>query len=104
MRLLLLFAVGALLLAACGGPSAPPTPVPTNTPKAPPASPTAEASATPVATPAPRELNNVEIADKLRPSTVFVEAKFGETAIEPEELGSGTGIVYDTQNGYILTA
>jgi S1-C subfamily serine protease len=48
-------------------------------------------------------MNNEEIAEKLRPSTVRVVAEFGETAVNPEGLGAGTGIVYDTENGYIIT-
>jgi S1-C subfamily serine protease len=48
-------------------------------------------------------LSDEEIAEKLRPSTVLVLAQFAETAINPEGIGGGTGIVYNLDKGYILT-
>ncbi|HEX6288485.1 MAG TPA: S1C family serine protease [Herpetosiphonaceae bacterium] len=104
MRLSPLFLIVALLLSACGG--AP------NTQPAATSAAEASPSAAPAATPEPKEpttvptaatMNNEEIAEKLRPSTVRVVAEFGETAIDPEGLGAGTGIVYDLDNGYIIT-
>jgi len=44
-----------------------------------------------------------ELAERLRPATVRVIAEFGATAIAPEGLGAGSGIVYDVENGYIIT-
>jgi S1-C subfamily serine protease len=41
--------------------------------------------------------------EELGPSIVFIAAQFGETAIGLEGLGSGTGVVYDLKNGYIVT-
>jgi S1-C subfamily serine protease len=108
VRLSPLLLIGALVLSACGGaptntaPSAAPSAVssPSAAPAtAPAASPSPEASASPAAT----TLNNEEIAEKLRPSTVRVVAEFGETAINPEGLGAGTGIVYSLEDGYIIT-
>lgn len=111
-RILLLLPIVALLLAACGGtPVAvaptpePPTSAPTDVPATPTdaSTPTAEVTPTMEATPTPAALSNEEIAEKLRPATVRVVAKFGETAVDYEGLGAGTGIVYDLENGYVLT-
>jgi S1-C subfamily serine protease len=44
-----------------------------------------------------------EIAEKYGPATVLVLAQFAETAIEPQGIGGGSGIVYDLDKGYILT-
>lgn len=99
-----------LVLSACGGApvaqapshapsaSAAPTTAPTTAPTA---APTTEPTVAPTA--APTTLNNEAIAEKLRPSTVRVIAEFGETAIDQEGLGAGTGVVYDLDNGYIIT-
>ncbi|HUS15660.1 MAG TPA: trypsin-like peptidase domain-containing protein [Chloroflexia bacterium] len=85
-RLSLLLLV--LLLTACGEPAATPTAIPVPTP---------ENTATPAA------LSTADLVDKLRPSTVYVRAKFAESAIADEGEGHGTGIVYDATNGYVLT-
>ncbi len=43
------------------------------------------------------------LAERLRPATVRVIAEFGASAVAPEGLGAGSGIVYDLENGYIIT-
>jgi len=106
VRLFAVFMITALLLAACGGtpvaqtPTTVPTAAATSTPEA---SPTAAATSTPEASPTPVAMNNEELAEKIRPATVRVVAEFGETAIEPEGLGAGTGVVYNLEKGYIIT-
>ncbi len=95
-----LLMAAALLLAACN--SAPvaqsPTAVPTEA-----APPTPTVEPTPAATPTPLTLSSEEIAEKLRPATVRIAAIFGENAVSYEGQGSGTGIVYDAEQGLILT-
>src|SRR5688572_31537378 len=97
-RSLLTLPIAGLLLAACGGAPAAqaPTAVPaTAAPTEVPATPTNAATATPEATPTAAAMNNEDIAEKLRPSTVLVLAQFAESPIQAEGLGGGTGIVYD---------
>ncbi|HEY0605141.1 MAG TPA: trypsin-like peptidase domain-containing protein [Herpetosiphonaceae bacterium] len=107
MRLSPLILVGALVLSACGG--APSTDAPSSSPSAVVSSPSAapsaapEATSEPTASPAATTMNNEEIAEKLRPSTIRVVAEFGETAIQTEGLGAGTGIVYNLDDGLIIT-
>ncbi|HYP40566.1 MAG TPA: S1C family serine protease [Chloroflexia bacterium] len=48
-------------------------------------------------------MSDEELAEKLGPSTVLILAQFAETAIDAEGIGGGSGIVYDLENGYILT-
>lgn len=48
-------------------------------------------------------MSNEEIAEKLRPATVRISATFGETVVSYEGQGSGTGIVYDAEQGLIVT-
>jgi len=111
MRRFLLLPVCGLLLAACGSPSAAdPSPAASLAAALPSAAasvapaPTVEPTATvPAATPTPAALSNEQIAEAMRASTVRVVAEFGETAIDYEGLGAGTGIVYDLENGYIIT-
>jgi S1-C subfamily serine protease len=88
-----LMVVIVMVLSSCGEspPTATPVPLPTNTPRP---SPTATAVA---------NMTAEEIAEKYGPATVLVLAQFAETAIEPEGVGGGSGIVYDLDNGYILT-
>lgn len=100
--------IGMLLLAACGAAPATqnassPAPAASLLAEKPTEKPTAEATPTVEVTPTPATLNNEEIAEKLRPATVRVVAEFGETAIDYEGQGAGTGIVYDLANGYVLT-
>lgn len=92
-RPLALALICTLILSACIPPPPPPPPPPSP-----------EASPTPRPLPTPINLSNEQIADKLRPSTVLVRAKFPATAIADEGEGFGTGIVYDSEHGYILTA
>ncbi len=109
-RLFRLFPIAALLLAACGG-GTPVAQTPTEVPAEPTVAveptaamtPTAEASPTPEVTPTVATMNNEDIAEKLRPATVLVLAQFAETPINTEGVGGGTGIVYDLENGYIIT-
>lgn len=96
VRLVLLFALLAVVLNACGslGASENPTPPPVATepnthPGGDPPSPT------PVLPPE-------KIAALLRPSTVMVRADFPETAVSDAGYGSGTGIMI-TADGYIVT-
>lgn len=109
MRLSPLILVGALLLSACGGapstdaPSASPSTVVASPSSAPSTAPEATSKPEPTASPAATTMNNEEIAEKLRPSTIRVVAEFGETAINTEGLGAGTGIVYSVDDGYIIT-
>lgn len=109
MRLSPLILVGALLLSACGGapatdaPSASPSTVVASPSSAPSTAPEATSEPEPTASPAATTMNNEEIAEKLRPSTIRVVAEFGETAINTEGLGAGTGIVYSVDDGYIIT-
>lgn len=108
MRRSPLLLIGMLLLAACGAPPATqdassPAPAASLVAEKPTEKPTAEATPTVAVTPTPATLNNEEIAEKLRPATVRVVAEFGETAIDYEGAGAGTGIVYDLANGYVLT-
>lgn len=84
-----------LLLSACGGSPPPPA---TSTP-----GPTDTVAPRDTATPAQVNMSNEELVEKLGPSVVFIAAQFGETAINLEGLGSGTGVVYDLENGYIVT-
>lgn len=102
-RSVCLLLIGVLLLSACdlSGPT-PPAPATrtrpgtlqrtTSTPKAQTVVPTTSSN-----------LSDEEIAEKLRPATVLVLAQFAETAIQPEGIGGGTGIVYNLDKGYILT-
>ncbi|MGI8589127.1 MAG: S1C family serine protease [Chloroflexia bacterium] len=85
----------SLLLSACG--DAPPTVTPIPTPTVPPT------STVPAVTPTTAAKSPEQIARDLRPATVWVKSTFGETAIQPEGIGAGTGIVYDLDKGYILT-
>jgi S1-C subfamily serine protease len=90
-RFVFLMVIVVMLVSVCGGvivvqaageaPAATPSshPQPTKTP-------------TP-STPTPVDLSAEQIAERLRPATVFVTA----------DTGSGTGIVYDAKNGYIVT-
>jgi S1-C subfamily serine protease/serine/threonine protein kinase len=57
-------------------------------------------TAGPTATPAP--LTPAQIADKLGPSTVMINADFPPTALSDSEIGAGSGIVIN-QEGDILT-
>lgn len=116
-RLSLLLAV-ALFLAACGATPvavtptdtpAPPTVVPptnttapTNTAE-PTNTPTTGPTNTPEPTATPAALSVEEIADVLRPATVLVNVQFAETALDDAGEGGGTGVVYDKENGYIIT-
>lgn len=111
MRFSPILLMSALVLSACGAPvaqvsTASPSPsasVAASASAAPTVEPTAEASPTPEATPTPASLSNEEIAETLRPATVRIVAEYGETAIDYEGLGAGTGVVYDLDNGYIIT-
>ncbi|MDQ3928209.1 MAG: trypsin-like peptidase domain-containing protein [Chloroflexota bacterium] len=101
-RVIPLLVVIVMLLSACGG-DTPPPPVPTNTP-----SPTKEAAepdekATPKSGSSGENLTDEELAEKMRPSVVRILAQFSESAISPEGLGAGSGVVYDLENGYIAT-
>ncbi|MEJ7654475.1 MAG: trypsin-like peptidase domain-containing protein, partial [Chloroflexia bacterium] len=58
---------------------------------------------TPAATATPSTVTPEQIAANLRAATVRVTATFGETAVAPEGLGAGSGVVYDVKNGYIIT-
>ena len=99
-----------MVLTACGESPATPTPVPTATVPPlptntvpPPTNTVPAATPTAAETPTPAAKSAQQIAKDLRPATVLIKSTFGETAINTEGLGAGTGIVYDSDNGYILT-
>lgn len=100
-----------VLLAGCGSPSESATGGASIEPTASTApSPSAAPSIVPSPTFTPtaaasvaEELDPEALAERLRPATVRVIAEFGATAVSPEGLGAGSGIVFDLQNGYIIT-
>jgi serine protease Do len=98
-RIVTLLVAGVMLLSACGG-DAPLAPVPTNTPP-----PTTEADVPDEPTPEPEQSDKSfeELAEELRPSVVRILAQFSESAISPEGLGAGSGVVYDAEEGLIIT-
>jgi serine protease Do len=94
MRWFIFITLAVLLLAGCNpgmAPTATPTPV----------EPTEEPAGTP--TRAASNLSDEEIVERVGPATVLILAQFAETAISPEGVGGGSGIVYDMENGFIVT-
>lgn len=81
----------------------PATALPEEPTSAPEPSPTPEATSTPEATPTVVALSVEEIAYAMQPSTVLLNVAFAETALDGASEGGGTGIVYDTAQGYIVT-
>ena len=96
IRLVLLFALIAVVLNACGSLNASenPTPAPTATETN-----THPASDSPTPTPI---LTPEKIATLLRTSTVMVRADFPQTAVSDAGYGSGTGVVLSA-DGYVVT-
>jgi serine protease Do len=89
------FIITAMLVLAGCNPGIAPSATPTQV------QPTREPTEEP--TRAPANLSDEEIAEKVGPATVLILAQFAETAIEPEGVGGGSGIVYDLKNGFIVT-
>ncbi|HET6261287.1 MAG TPA: trypsin-like peptidase domain-containing protein, partial [Chloroflexia bacterium] len=97
-RLIVLLVIIMIFVAGCD--VSPTTPA---TPTSPRATPTEPQEDRETPTPKVTNLSDEELAEKLGPSTVLILAQFAETAIDAEGIGGGSGIVYDLENGYILT-
>jgi S1-C subfamily serine protease len=97
-RLIVMLVIIMIFVAGCDvsptTPATPTSPRPTNTV-------TQEDEETP--TPKVTDMSDEDLAAKLGPSTVLILAQFAETALDAEGIGGGSGIVYDLENGYILT-
>jgi serine protease Do len=110
--LLLLLPLAGMIVACDPAPAAPPTSVPASPTPTPTATSTTTATATatsvPTATPQPPSPTPTMtwdgVAKALKPSVVYVEGSWPKTFLNTEGIGWGTGIVLDTQHGYIATA
>ncbi len=106
MRLSPLLLAFVLLLTACGGapaamePSAAPSVAAVAASVAPSAAPT---EVVPTPEPTVAVIEKEDMGDVLRPSTVRILAAFNVPALTEESGSQGTGVVYDAENGYIIT-
>lgn len=108
MRLFPLLLAFVLLLSACGGapevavvPSAAPSVAASVAPSVAPTG--APTEVVPTAVPTAAVIQKEDMGDLLRPSTVRILAAFNVPALTEESGSQGTGIVYDVENGYIIT-
>ncbi len=105
MRLFPLLLVVVLVLSACGSTPAPVVEAPSAAASvAPSAAPSVVPSeVAPTAEPTAAVIEKEDMGDLLRPSTVRILASFNVPALLEESGSQGSGVVYDAENGYIIT-